>query len=119
MDAWRLYYRFLSPLSEKGRISLPIVPEHCEHNAHMFYIKTKDVEERTELIQYLKDNGIYSVFHYIPLHSAEAGVKFSRFHGEDKYTTLESERLLRLPMYYGITNDECEKVAEFIYRFYS
>lgn len=79
-----------------------VVPEGCVHNAHMFYIKTKDLEERSRLIAFLKENGIGAVFHYIPLHSSPAGQQFSRFHGEDKYTTKESERLLRLPMYYGL-----------------
>ena len=114
---WEQYKKELTPLAEAGKIELPTVPEHCVHNAHMFYIKTKDLEERTRLIDYLKENGILSVFHYIPLHSAPAGIKFGRFHGEDEYTTKESERLLRLPLYYGLKEEEvsyiCEKVREF------
>lgn len=114
---WEQYKRELTPLAEAEKIELPTIPEHCIHNAHMFYIKTKDLEERTQLIDYLKESGILSVFHYIPLHSAPAGLKFGRFHGEDEYTTKESERLLRLPLYYGLKEEEvsyiCEKVREF------
>lgn len=117
MACWNRYYENLSPLAEAGRIELPHVPEGCIHNAHMFYIKTADIEERSRLIAYLKENGIMAVFHYIPLHTAPAGLRFGRFHGEDRYTTKESERLLRLPMYYRLTlsdvNYICEKVADF------
>lgn len=118
LASWDKYYEKLTPLAEKGCIELPVVPEGCVHNAHMFYIKAKDLEERTRLIAHLKENGIIAVFHYIPLHSAPAGQAFGRFHGEDKYTTKESERLLRLPMYYGLTDDEIEAVVKSIYAFY-
>ncbi len=117
MACWNRYYENLSPLAETGRIELPHVPEGCVHNAHMFYIKTADIEERSRLIAYLKENGIMAVFHYIPLHTAPAGLRFGRFHGEDRYTTKESERLLRLPMYYRLTlsdvNYICDKVKDF------
>lgn len=117
MACWNHYYENLSPLAETGRIELPHVPEGCVHNAHMFYIKTADIEERSRLIAYLKENGIMAVFHYIPLHTAPAGLRFGRFHGEDRYTTKESERLLRLPMYYRLTlsdvNYICDKVKDF------
>ena len=117
LKAWDYYYKALKPLEEAEKIELPFIPEYCAHNAHMFYIKTKDLEERTKLIAFLKENNIATAFHYVPLHSAPAGMKFGRFFGEDKYTTVESERLLRLPMYYGLTEDDCafvcEKVAEF------
>jgi dTDP-4-amino-4,6-dideoxygalactose transaminase len=120
MKSWDLYYELLTPLKEQGRIELPYVPDECEHNAHMFYIKTKDLEERTRLISYLKENEVYAVFHYIPLHNSPAGQKYGRFSGEDRYTTKESERLLRLPMYYGLTEDDvayiCEKVRAFYVR---
>lgn len=119
MDAWNRYYHALSDLKERNLIELPIVPKECGHNAHMFYIKAKDVEERTKLIKYLDENGVSAVFHYIPLHSAPAGRKFGRFSGEDKYTTRESERLLRLPMYYGLKTDDQEKVIELVHKFYS
>ena len=114
---WEQYKKGLAPLAEAGKIELPVVPDDCVHNAHMFYIKAAEIEERTELEKFLKENGIWAVFHYIPLHSAPAGLKFGRFHGEDEYTTRESERLLRLPMYYGLKEEEvsyiCEKVKEF------
>ena len=114
---WDHYYESLKPLADTGRISLPVVPEGCVHNAHMFYIKTADIEERSTLITFLKENGIWAVFHYIPLHTAPAGMRFGRFHGEDEYTTKESERLLRLPMFYALTEDQvtyiCDKVKEF------
>lgn len=117
MACWNRYYENLSPLAETGRIELPHVPEGCVHNAHMFYIKTADIKERSRLIAYLKENGIMAVFHYIPLHTAPAGLRFGRFHGEDRYTTKESERLLRLPMYYRLTlsdvNYICDKVKDF------
>ena len=117
MSTWNTYYENLTPLKEAGYIELPVVPEGCVHNAHMFYIKAKDLEERSTLIKFLKENGISSVFHYIPLHGAPAGQKFGRFHGEDKYTTKESERLLRLPLYYGLEKEKvltvCEKIKEF------
>ena len=118
MRSWNLYYEQLKPLEDKGRIELPVIPEGCVHNAHMFYIKTKDLEERTELIFYLKGKQINSVFHYIPLHSSPAGKRLGGFHGEDKYTTRESERLLRLPMYYGLKDSEVEYVSECIKEFY-
>lgn len=119
INAWNKYYEALKPLSDAGEIELPVVPKECVHNAHMFYIKTKDLEERTAFISFMKENGVQCVFHYIPLHSAPAGQKFGRFNGEDKYTTKESERLVRLPMYYGITDDEQQLVCEKIYEFYS
>ena len=95
-----------------------MVPEGCVHNAHMFYIKAKDIEERTELIAYLKTKEVMSVFHYIPLHTAPAGLKFGRFHGEDKYTTKESERLTRLPLFYGLTLEQVDYICEQVKNFY-
>lgn len=118
MKSWRLYYEQLAPLQEAGKIELPVVPEGCEHNAHMFYIKAKDLEERTRLISYLKEQEILAVFHYIPLHTAPAGKVCGRFHGEDKYTTKESERLVRLPMYYGLEEDKIELITEKVKEFY-
>ncbi|MBR6159463.1 MAG: dTDP-4-amino-4,6-dideoxygalactose transaminase [Lachnospiraceae bacterium] len=119
MNCWNKYYEMLAPLKDRGLIELPYVPEECVHNGHMFYIKAKDLMERTKLINHLKDNGIEAVFHYIPLHSAPAGKKFGRFSGNDTYTTRESERLVRLPMYYGLTDDDVEEVCEKIRDFYS
>ena len=117
ISIWEQYWRELTPLAEAGKIELPTVPQDCVHNAHMFYIKAKDIEERSALISYMKENGVLTVFHYIPLHTAPAGLKFGRFHGEDKYTTKESERLVRLPLYFGLKEEEvsyiCDKVREF------
>ncbi len=117
LEIWNTYYRELGELKDAGKIELPVIPEGCDHNAHMFYIKAADFEERTKLITFLKENGILSVFHYIPLHSAPAGKRFGRFSGEDEYTTKESERLTRLPMYYSLTEEEnmyiIKKVKEF------
>lgn len=114
---WSRYYENLLPLAEAGKIELPTVPQGCVHNAHMFYIKARDIEERTARIAALKENGILSVFHYIPLHTAAAGQKFGRFHGEDKYTTRESERLMRLPMYYGLTPEQVDFICDVVKRF--
>ena len=118
LASWNHYYEGLSELSEQGKIDLPVVPEGCEHNAHMFYIKAKDLEERTRLISFMKEQGVGCVFHYIPLHSAPAGRKFGRFYGEDVYTTRESERLMRLPMYYGLEAEQIDYVIEKIKEFY-
>ena len=115
---WNEYYKLLTPLAQAGKIELPVVPEGCVHNAHMFYIKTADEHERQELINYLKERDILAVYHYVPLHSAPAGIKYGRFNGEDVYTTKESERLLRLPMYYGLTAEETAFVADQVKEFY-
>ncbi len=119
MNTWNKYYEALADLADAGKIELPVIPEGCGHNAHMFYIKCKNLEERTALINYGKENGVLMVFHYIPLHSAPAGKKYGRFDGEDIYTTKESERLVRLPMYYGLDNNCREKVINVIKSFYS
>ena len=116
---WDRYYEGLKPLEDGGKLTLPTVPEGCVHNAHMFYVKTKDIQERTAFIDHLKANGILSVFHYIPLHTAPAGIKFGRFHGEDRYTTRESERLARLPMYYGLTLEQVDHICGKIKEFYA
>ena len=115
---WNQYYEQLLPLQEKGLLELPTIPEHCVHNAHMFYIKAKDLQERTALLAFLKENGILSVFHYIPLHTAPAGLKFGRFHGDDNYTTKESERLCRLPMFYKLTSEEVAYITGKVKEFY-
>ena len=117
MSSWNLYYEGLKPLQEKGYIDLPIIPDGCIHNAHMFYIKTKDLEERTRLINFLRTKGVNAVFHYIPLHRGPAGIKYGEFRGEDVYTTKESERLVRLPMYYGLGKN-VEVVVDMVHQFY-
>lgn len=113
------YYNAFKYLEEAGKLELPIVPQGCVHNAHMFFLKCRSLEERTALINYLKDNDILAVFHYVPLHSAPAGEKFGRFHGEDVYTTAESDKLVRLPMYYKLTQEDQEKVIAAVKAFYA
>ena len=117
LELWDRYYQGLKELEEAGKIELPVVPEYAVHNAHMFYIKARDLEQRTRLISWLKEHGIMSVFHYIPLHSAPAGRKFGRFSGEDVYTTKESERLMRLPMFYNLSMEEVDTVIRTIREF--
>lgn len=118
MDTWNRYYAAFTGLAEEGRIELPFIPEECTHNAHMFYLKCKDLEERTALISFLKENDILAVFHYVPLHTAPAGLKYGRFHGEDKYTTKESERLVRLPLYYGLEPEKTDYIISKVKEFY-
>jgi dTDP-4-amino-4,6-dideoxygalactose transaminase len=118
LKSWQVYFDGLKELKEKGYIELPTIPNDSIHNAHMFYIKVKDLEIRTQLLDYLKKNDIYSVFHYVPLHSSPAGLKFGRFYGIDKYTTKESERLIRLPMYYGLDKNDIKSIINTIYRFF-
>lgn len=118
LATWNYYNENLKSLEDEGYIQRPYIPKECKHNAHMYYIKAKDLEERTNLIKYLKENGVQAVFHYIPLHTAPAGIKYGRFNGEDKYTTKESDRLLRLPMYYNLQREDAEKVVKTIKDFY-
>lgn len=118
MSLWNLYYDGLMRLKEKGFIELPYIPKDCEHNAHIFYIKCKDLNERTELLSFLKRKDIGAVFHYIPLHTAPAGARFGRFHGEDIYTTVESERIIRLPLYYDMDEEVTEKVISAMEEYY-
>lgn len=115
---WNQYFELLKPLADAGKIELQTIPEGCVHNAHMFWLKTTDEKERAALIDFLKEHDILAVYHYVPLHSAPAGLKYGRFCGEDRYTTKESERLLRLPMYYGLTEEEAAFVAEKVKEFY-
>ena len=118
LATWDLYHRGLRSLAIDGRIERPVVPEGCTHNGHMYYLKVADIDERSTLIAHLKVNDVMSVFHYVPLHSAAAGLKFGRFHGEDRYTTRESERLLRLPMFFGLEPAQVERVVNLIHDFY-
>lgn len=117
LETWNTYWKAFQSLSLSGKVILPTVPEGCVHNAHMFYLKLRNLQERTAFINYMKEKEILCVFHYVPLHSAPAGLKFGRFHGQDDYTTRESERLVRLPMYYGLSHEEqtyvCKSVKEF------
>lgn len=118
LSRWQQYYDALLPLQEAGKLTLPVVPGDCKHNGHMFYIKCKDLEERTRFISFMKENEILCVFHYVPLHSAPAGLKFGRFHGEDRYTTRESERLVRLPMFYRLTEEQTDYIISKVKEFY-
>ncbi len=119
LNIWNLYYESLSELEQLNLIELPTIPEECAHNAHMFYIKCEDEHERKHLIEFLRNNGVMAVFHYVPLHSSVAGKKYSSFHGEDRYTTHESLRILRLPMYYGLDKEVVHKITELIKQFYN
>lgn len=118
LASWNAYYEAFAPLEQAGKVELPALPEGCVHNAHMFWLKLRDLEERTAFIQHLKDNGVLAVFHYIPLHSAPAGLKFGVFSGEDVYTTRESERLVRLPLYYGLTEEDRNTVIRSVLSFW-
>lgn len=118
LTSWAHYYKGLEPLAREGYVVLPTVPDGCYHNAHMFYLKLKDLEMRTSYISFMKERGITCVFHYVPLHSAPAGLRFGRFHGEDEYTTTESERLVRLPMYYGLTPEDIDRIVAATYDFF-
>ncbi|MDR3125156.1 MAG: dTDP-4-amino-4,6-dideoxygalactose transaminase [Endomicrobium sp.] len=118
ISSWNYYYKALKELADRSLISLPFIPFGCTHDAHMFYIKTKDLTERTKLIEEFKFRNILAVFHYVPLHSSPAGKRFGRFHGKDIHTTKESERLLRLPMYYGLSQKNVTKIVDTLYNFY-
>lgn len=117
LSIWNFYHEELKELEDKGVLERPYIPEYATHNAHMYYIKVKDLRVRTKLLAYLKEREILSVFHYVPLHSATAGKKFGRFHGEDVYTTKESERLCRLPMYYSLSLEEAAEVVKALKEF--
>lgn len=118
LATWNQYYKGLAQLAADGLVELPVIPDYCTHNAHMFFIKAKDIDERTSLIDFLKKNGIMTVFHYIPLHSSPAGMRFGRMFGEDRYTTTTSERLLRLPLYYGLESKNIELIVTSINNYY-
>lgn len=118
MDTWNAYYQALKPLEQSGLVELPHIPDNCTHNAHMFYLKAKNLEERTHLLKHFKQNDILAVFHYVPLHSSQAGGQFSRFHGDDNFTTLESERIVRLPMWYGMNQSVKKKIIDTVEAFY-
>ncbi len=119
LASWSKYFEGLSDLKKSGDIKLPTIPDGCRHNAHMFYIKVKDLKERKILLEYLKEHGVFAVFHYVPLHSSKAGEKFGIFFGQDKFTTNESDCLIRLPMYYGLKDEEIQIVVELIKSFFT
>lgn len=119
ISSWNDYFNAFKPVLDSGRFEIPTVPEGCIHNAHMFYIKTRDIQDRTAFITWMKEGNIGCVFHYVPLHSAPAGYKFGRFDGTDEYTTKESERLVRLPLYYRLSSDDRKKVIERTLEYFS
>jgi len=118
LDSWNLYYELLKPLTQKNLFELPFIPKYSNHNAHIFYLKLKNIKQRSKFINYLKENDIYSAFHYVPLHSSIAGLKFGIFNGKDNFTTKESERLVRLPMYYGLKKEDIEYIVKIINNFF-
>ena len=118
ISVWNYYQEALRELVDRGLIEVPYVPKECTHNAHMFYVKTKDLQERTDFIAFMDQKGIMTPFHYVPLHTAPAGRKYARFHGEDRYTTSESDRLVRLPLFYAITEEQMEYVVRMTKEFY-
>ncbi|MEG3755797.1 dTDP-4-amino-4,6-dideoxygalactose transaminase [Psychromonas arctica] len=118
LESWHLYYELLKPLSSKYKFTLPTIPVELKHNGHMFYLKLRDIEQRNEFINNLKDNQVNAVFHYIPLHSAPAGIEFGKFSGEDVLTTRESEKLVRLPIWYGISNTQIQLIVNVIEGFF-
>ena len=119
LDIWKGYHAELGDLARRGVIEFPTIPEDCTHNGHMFYLKTRNLDERTSLLTHLKADEIYAVFHYVPLHSAQAGSRFSRFHGEDKFTTKSSEQLIRLPIFYGMPESERHHVVRSVLEFFA
>ena len=118
LATWNAYDQAFQPLKEENGVELPVVPEGCVHNAHLYYLKCRDLSQRTRLIAFLKEQGVQAVFHYIPLHSAPAGLKFGRFHGRDEFTTKESERLVRLPLYYGLKESDRRQVIDAVRAFF-
>ncbi len=116
---WNMYYEAFSMKSHEWGIEIPIIPDNCTHNAHMFYIKCKNLAQRTRFIQFMKEHAIYCAFHYVPLHSAPAGLKYGRFNGEDKYTTSESDKLVRLPLYYGMSLHDIKEVVKRVSEFFN
>ena len=118
LESWNCYNEAFEHLEEAGKVELPVVPDDCVHNAHMYYLKCKDLEERTAYIDYMREKDIWCVFHYVPLHSAPAGLKYGRFDGADEYTTKESDRLVRLPLYYGMKKEDRDQVIEYTLKFF-
>lgn len=112
LKSWNYYNKSLRLLLEKKIIETPVIPDECEHNAHMYYIKCKDMDTRQRYIKFMKDNGILCVFHYVPLHSAPAGLKFGRFVGKDEHTTADSDRLVRLPLYYNMKSSDLRFIVD-------
>lgn len=119
MQLWRTYYDALAPLAAIGRLAMPTIPEGCAHNAHMFYIKLANLKERSRFIEHMRAAEVLAIFHYVPLHTSIAGAAYGRFHGEDRFTTVESERLVRLPLYYNMSDDTQSTVIRAALRFFA
>lgn len=119
LATWNTYNEAFQSLKDEGKVELPTIPDECKHNAHMYYLKCKDLQKRTAFIQFMKDHDVLTVFHYVPLHSAPAGYKYGRFDGQDEYTTKESERLVRLPLYYNITEHDLQTVIHAVKEFFA
>lgn len=118
LSIWQRYYDAFSHIAQRKLVTLPVIPAHCIHNAHMFYLKLSDINERSAFIEHMKQRNILTVFHYIPLHSSPAGQQFGVFYGKDQFTTAESERLVRLPLFYNMTNEELEQVIDAVLEFF-
>lgn len=118
LATWARYREAFEPLAERGLVGLPCVPDGCAHNAHMFYLKLRDLAQRTAFISFLKECGVQACFHYVPLHSSPAGLRFGRFDGADEHTTSESERLVRLPLYYGMAPEDLDAVIAAVCAFF-
>ncbi len=119
LKTWNRYNDAFKNLLINKKVELPTIPKECVHNAHMYYLKCRDIGERTRFINYMKKNDILAVFHYIPLHSSPAGLKYGRFNGVDEFTTKESERLVRIPMYYGIQKKDCDRIIKCVLKFFN
>ena len=119
LSTWTAYRDAFSGLASDGLIDLPTIPDACKHNAHMFYVKLKDLNQRTDFISFLRSKGVQASFHYVPLHSSPAGERFGRFSGIDEFTTRESDRLVRLPMYYGMSKEDRERVIDAVLDYFS
>lgn len=119
LATWEAYFKAFTPLAERGLVELPVIPDGCLHNAHMFYLKCRSLQERTDFISFLRERGVSAVFHYVPLHSSPAGLRYGRFAGEDTYTTADSDRLVRLPLYYGLSESDRDVVIDSVKDFYA
>lgn len=119
LNTWNIYHDKLQSLGERDCVDLPSIPDQCTNNAHMFYLKSKNLEQRTALLRHLNANGVYAVFHYVPLHSSPAGERYGRFDGIDNFTTMESDCVIRLPLYYGIGADEIQKIVDTVIGFFN
>ncbi|PKD38298.1 dTDP-4-amino-4,6-dideoxygalactose transaminase [Methylomonas sp. Kb3] len=110
--SWQRYHEILEPLESKGVLRRPIVPDSCQHNAHMYYVLLASDIDRQQVLNEFKRNDITSVFHYVPLHSSPAGERYGRVHGELEVTNSRSEKLIRLPLWVGLTSEQQRRVVD-------